>query len=243
MPHHTMAAPESVLRKRGQNYPPRRVQNDGDNVQVTVVESFKKYQRLWWQVGLVSCDRCQRLTPRHAGEMQGAPGRSQYAQFEFLCDLRQSIASRKSYAREDEGDLRQSIASRKSYAREDEGPRASRAERRSRLEGAEQRMLSQPPPEDSESDILMQDGFRRKSEVRGPKARQMLTLELDADSPLEMKSIVWKFTERGACVKVLNKHCPEASPEMLRAGDLLTFINDECVLDQPKCAGRDDCVL
>ena len=26
----------------------------------------------------------------------------------------------------------------------------------------------------------------------------------------QMKSIVWKFTERGACVKVLNTNCPEA---------------------------------
>ena len=27
---------------------------------------------------------------------------------------------------------------------------------------------------------------------------------------LQMKSIVWKFTEQGACVKALNKHCPKA---------------------------------
>lgn len=25
----------------------------------------------------------------------------------------------------------------------------------------------------------------------------------------QMKSIVWKFTERGAVVKVINKNCPE----------------------------------
>ena len=163
-------------------------------------------------------------------------------------EARRSVATRKSYA-ESEGE-RRSIASRKSYAEEgdlrrsvrasrefDEGPRASRAERRSQLEGSEQRMLSQPPEgrDDSESDILMHDGFRRKSEVTGPKARPtLLTVELDADSPLEMKSIVWKFTERGACIKVLNKDCPEASPETLRAGDLLAFINEECVLEKPK---------
>jgi hypothetical protein len=33
-----------------------------------------------------------------------------------------------------------------------------------------------------------------------------------------MKSIVWKFTERGACVKVLNKDCPEAG-NAVRAKD------------------------
>jgi len=180
---------------------------------------------------------------------QSVANRKSYASIQDS-DLRRSVAARASYdlGRDDEGDARRSVVTRKSNREEEidlnrrslsrksyaeEGPRASRAERRSHLEGAEQRKLSQPP-EDSESDILMQDGFRRKSEVRGPKARQMLALELDADSPSEMKSIVWKFTERGACVKVLNKDCPEASPEMLRAGDLLALINDECVLDQPK---------
>ncbi|CAK9096486.1 unnamed protein product [Durusdinium trenchii] len=129
------------------------------------------------------------------------------------------------------GDLR-SLGRRASQ----EGPRLSREERRSRLLGSEQRMLSQPPaPEDSESDLLVEDGFRRKSEVTGPKPRaSILTLELDADNVEEMKSIVWKFTERGAVVKVINKNCPEAVPESLRAGDLLTFINEECVLEQPK---------
>eukprot|EP00913_Durusdinium_trenchii_P020962 g19698.t1 len=129
------------------------------------------------------------------------------------------------------GDLR-SLGRRASQ----EGPRLSREERRSRLSGSEQRMLSQPPaPEDSESDLLVENGFRRKSEVTGPKPRaSILTLELDADNVEEMKSIVWKFTERGAVVKVINKNCPEAVPESLRAGDLLTFINEECVLEQPK---------
>lgn len=34
-------------------------------------------------------------------------------------------------------------------------------------------------------------------------------------------------------------------PESLRAGDLLTFINEECVLEQPKCAERvlDECAV
>ena len=30
------------------------------------------------------------------------------------------------------------------------------------------------------------------------------------DSPLQMKSIIWKFTEQGACVKALSRHCPKA---------------------------------
>lgn len=49
-----------------------------------------------------------------------------------------------------------------------------------------------------------------------------------------MKSIVWKFTEQGACVKALNKHCPKATPEDIRAGDILMFVNEEFVLDKDK---------
>ena len=35
-----------------------------------------------------------------------------------------------------------------------------------------------------------------------------------------MKSIVWKFTERGACIKVLNKDCPEAPATISKGGGL-----------------------
>ncbi|CAE7906302.1 unnamed protein product [Symbiodinium sp. KB8] len=118
------------------------------------------------------------------------------------------------------------------------GRRASR--RSTRLsEGAEQRMLSQPPvsPDSAESELFTgdgQDGFQRKSEVRHPERPTELTLVLDADNIDEMKSIVWKFTEQGACVKALNKHCPKATPEDIRAGDILMFVNEEFVLDKDK---------
>ena len=120
----------------------------------------------------------------------------------------------------------------------DAGRRASR--RSTRLsEGSEQRRLSQPPvsPDSAESELFTgdsQDGFQRKSEVRHPERPTELTLVLDADNIDEMKSVVWKFIAQGACVKALNKHCSKATPEDIRAGDILMFVNQEFVLDKAK---------
>ena len=43
---------------------------------------------------------------------------------------------------------------------------------------------------------------RNVAQVRGPKARQMLTLELDADSP---KEAVFVFLGKGSCGVVLGE--------------------------------------
>ncbi|CAE7226658.1 unnamed protein product [Symbiodinium natans] len=142
---------------------------------------------------------------------------------------------------EDEGSARYSLSGRKSEGYNADGAGRRDSRRSSRLpEGSEQRMLSQPPasPDSSESELFTgagQDGFQRKSEVIRPPERPVeLTLVLDADNVDQMKSIVWKFTEQGACVKALSKHCPKATPEDIRAGDVLLFINDELVLDKEK---------
>ncbi|CAE7673203.1 unnamed protein product, partial [Symbiodinium pilosum] len=136
---------------------------------------------------------------------------------------------------EEEGQTRRSVASRKSEAYEDAGRGSQRL---SRLpEGSEQRMLSRPPlsPGSSETELYTgHDGFQRKSEVIRPERPVELTLVLDADNVDEMKSIIWKFTEQGACVKALSRHCPKAEPEDIRAGDVLMFINKEFVLDKEK---------
>ena len=42
---------------------------------------------LWFQTpgSIVACDHCERNVPLSMGAMQGAPGQSKFAQFEFLC--------------------------------------------------------------------------------------------------------------------------------------------------------------
>jgi len=184
----------------------------------------------------IAARKSQNFSNDDAGDLRRSTvGRASHAQYlDDQGEPRQSISVRKSQSasRDTEGDLR---GSRQSQF---QGPRGSRSSRL--IEGSEQRMLSQPPvpePESSESEIFTgagRDGFQRKSEVAIPPRPAELTLVLDADDIDQMKSIVWKFTQQGASVKVMGQNCPKAEPEDLRAGDILMFINEEFVLDKDK---------
>lgn len=88
LPHHTMAAPKSVLKKPGQpSGPVRRVQHAQEDFQVMVISHKSCGEGLWFQCpgSFVNCDTCDRPVPQAMGCLQGAPARSQFAQHLFLC--------------------------------------------------------------------------------------------------------------------------------------------------------------
>lgn len=88
LPHHTMAAPKSVLKKPGQPPGPvRRVQHAQEDFQVMVTSHKSCGEGLWFQCpgSFVNCDTCERPVPQAMGCLQGAPARSQFAQHLFLC--------------------------------------------------------------------------------------------------------------------------------------------------------------
>eukprot|EP00435_Cladocopium_sp_Y103_P042817 s576_g11.t3 len=88
LPHHTMAAPKSVLKRPGQpSGPVRRVQHAQEDFQVMVTSHKSCGEGLWFQCpgSLVNCDTCNRSVPQAMGCLQGAPARSQFAQHLFLC--------------------------------------------------------------------------------------------------------------------------------------------------------------
>jgi len=87
LPHHTMAAPKSVLKKPGDRGPARRIRHNDQRHEVPVVSYKSCGEGLWYQApgSYVSCDYCNRMVPQALGSLQGAQGRSQFAQNLFLC--------------------------------------------------------------------------------------------------------------------------------------------------------------
>ena len=63
--------------------------------------------------------------------------------------------------------------------------------------------------------LCLHNSFLKGSIRKPPKTDKNTQrfLRLNPGEKKQMKSIVWKFTERGACIKVLNKDCPEAPNE------------------------------
>ena len=83
--HHSMAPKKSILRTPEKTYAQRRVHYDDDAKKTTFIPSKKGQKWRWHEVKRVNCEVCQMLTLRADGQMQGAPGRSQLAQCEFVC--------------------------------------------------------------------------------------------------------------------------------------------------------------
>jgi hypothetical protein len=88
MPLHRTAIPQrSKLKSSGSRAVSMRISHDGSRSTIDIESCKAHLEQLWFvQPGqIVECDRCGNRTPQHGGSLQGASGRSQFAQNEFVC--------------------------------------------------------------------------------------------------------------------------------------------------------------